>query len=237
MDRNCCHPRFNKLQDLQLTLNRHVPIKFERSVGQIQLDLLSGLKKISLWGNHVYQLHDIISGLTGLIAKSPQLVHLEIKLGHCGISQGTPTLHDMLNKVPEDHPMELTYLALIRTGICIDSSTLPHLRSLISLDMRNLPAPSDLTDDADFSTERLEQGSLSSTSDICAILKQEGIYFKHVIVSDVRVFDYLCSCSGFETLDLCFMTFDTVEESNASARTFFKSVLPQLVHSLQVLKI
>jgi len=40
-----------------------------------------------------------------------------------------------------------------------------------------------------------------------------------------------------ETLDLCFMTFNSFEESNTSARKFYKSVLPQLVHSLQVLKI
>ena len=33
------------------------------------------------------------------------------------------------------------------------------------------------------------------------------------------------------------MIFNTVEESNTSARTFYKSVLPQLVHSLQILKI
>ena len=217
--------RLPQLQDLQLTLNRHTP--FERSVGQIQLDRLSGLKKFSLLGNHIHQPCGIISGLAGLIAKSPQLVHLELKLGHFGISSETPTLHDVLNKVPEDHPLQLTHLALVRTGICIDSSTLPHLRSLISLDLRNLLAPSNLTDDA----------HRSSTSDICAILKQEGIYLKHIVVSDVGVFDYLCSYSGLETLDLCSMSFSTIEESNASACTFFKFVLPQLVHSLQVLKI
>jgi hypothetical protein len=162
-------------------------------------------------------------------------VHLEVKLGHYGISSETPTLHDVLNKVPEDHPLQLTHLALIRTGVCIDSSTLPHLRSLISLDLRNLSTASNLTDDADPSSKRLERAC--STSDICAILKQEGIHLNHIIVSDVGVFDYLCSYSGLETLDLCSMSFNTVEESNTSARTFFKSVLPQLVHSLQVLKI
>jgi hypothetical protein len=33
------------------------------------------------------------------------------------------------------------------------------------------------------------------------------------------------------------MSFNSVEESNTFARTFYKSVLPQLVHSLQVLKV
>ena len=202
----------------------------------IQLDHLRGLKKISLSGNHAHYPRDIISGLAGLIAKSRQLVHLEVKLGHFGISSETPTLHDVLNKVPEDHPLQLTHLALDRTGICVDSSTLPHLRSLISLDLRNLPTPSNFIDDADLTNERLERAC--STSDICAILKQEDVYLKHVVVSDVvGVFDYLCSYSGLETLDLYSMSFSSVKESNTFARTFYEFVLPQLVHSLQVLKI
>ena len=193
------------------------------------------MKKISLSGNHALYPLDIISGLAGLIAKSPQLVHLELKVGCYGLSPETPTLHDLLSEVPEDHPLQLTHLALNRTGFCIDSFTLPHLRSLISLDLRNVPPPSVLIDNADPTSERLERAY--STSDICAILKQEGIYLKHLVVNDVEVFNYLCSYSGLETLELCSMSFNTVEESNTSARTFYKSVLPQLVHSLQVLKI
>ena len=196
------------------------------------------MKRISLSSYHVDRPRDIISGLAGLIAICPQLVHLEIILGfYYGtmVSPETPTLHDLLSKVPEEHPLQLTHLALNRTGICFDSFTLPHLRSLISLDLRNLPATSYRMEDAVLTSERLERAS--STSDICSILKQEGIYLKHVIVSDVGVFDYLCSYSGLETLDLCSMRFSTVEESNTSALTFYKAVLPQLVHSLQVLKI
>ena len=197
----------------------------------IPLDRLSGLKKISVLGNYIDRPRDIVSGLVGLIANCPQLAHLEVKLDCYGISPGMPTLHDLLSKVPEDQPLQLTHLALNRTGICIDSFTLPHLRSLISLDLRNLPTPSNLIYDA----ERLEQAC--STADICAILKQEGIYLKHLAVNDVGVFDYLCSYSDLETLDLRSMNFDSIEESNTSACTFYKSVLPQLVHSLQVLKI
>ena len=208
MDESRCHPRLNQ----------------------------TTAASISLSGNHVHLHHDIISDLAGLIAKSPQLVHLEVKLGHFGISlETTPTLHDVLSKVPEDHPLQLTHLALNRMGICIDSFTLPHLRSLISLDLRHLPSPSNLIDYADLTSGRLELAC--STSDICAILIQERIYLKHLVVSDVGAFDYICSYSGLETLDLCSMNFHSVDESNTSALTFYKSVLPQLVHSLQVLKI
>ena len=204
----------------------------------MQFDRLSGLKKISLSGYYGDRPRDIIGGLAKLIAICPRLVHLKVNLGHHDtmMSPETLTLHDLLNKVPEDHQLQLTHLALNSMGIRIDPSTLPHIRSLISLDLMNLPAPSNLTDDADHSSERME--TASSTSDICEILKQEGIYLKHVVVSDAEgVFDYLCSYSGLETLELCSMSFDSVEDSNASAQTFYKSVLPQLVHSLHVLKI
>jgi hypothetical protein len=170
-----------------------------------------------------------------LIAKSPQLVHLEVKVGFYGLPFETPTLHDVLNKVPENHPLRLTHLALHRMRVCVDSSILPHLRSLISLDLRNLVASYSVADDADLTSERRDQPC--STADICALLKQEDIYLKHIVASDVGIFDYICSYSGLETLDLCSMRFDTTLESEISARTFYKSVLPQLVDSLQVLKI
>ena len=222
--------RLPQLQDLQLNLNYFTPLWIGHKC--IQLNLLSGLKKLSLSSNHIHLPRDIVSSLAGLIARSPQLVHLEVKRGGFGTSpESTLTLHDVLSKVPEEHSLQLTHLALNMTGIFIDSFTLPHLRSLISLDLKYLPGPSD----ADLTSGRLEWAS--SISDICATLKQEGIYPKHLFVSDVGVFDYLCSYSGLETLDLCSMDFTTIEESNTAARTFYKSVLPQLVHSLQVLKI
>ena len=126
----------------------------------------------------------ISSGFTGLIAKSPQLVHLEVDLGVNGVLfLEIPTLHDVLKKVPEDHSLQLTHLVLNGTGICVDSSTLSHLRSLIPLDLRNLPA---LIDGANLTIERLERAFL--TSDFCAISKQESIYLKHVVVNVVGVF-------------------------------------------------
>ena len=128
-----------------------------------------------------------------------------------------------------------THLALNRTCICFDSFSLPHLRSLVSLDLKNLPEPSNVIDNADLTLTKLDRAY--STSDICAILNQEGIYLKLLIVSDVGVFDYLCSYSGLETLDLCSMSFNSVKESNTSTRTLYKTVLPHLVHSLEVLKI
>jgi hypothetical protein len=229
---------------------------FDHSPGHLQLDHLSGLKKLSITGNYTHCPPPTISGLARLIAKSPQLVYLEVKLGLYGVSPQTPTLHDMLSEVPEDRPLQLTHLGLDRKYGCIDSFTLPHLRSLVSLDLRNPLAPlgdsftiphhrhlisMDLSHPLAPHGDPFDQGRelASSTSDIYPILNQEQIYLKEVIVSDIDdvIFDYICSYSGLETLDLCSFDFNTAEESNAFARKFYKVVLPMLSDSIQVLKI
>jgi hypothetical protein len=70
--------RLPQLKNLQITLKRET--LFECLVGNMQLDFLSGLKKIFLLGHHVDRPLDIICGLAGLIAKTPQVVHLEATL-------------------------------------------------------------------------------------------------------------------------------------------------------------
>ena len=75
-----------QFQDLQLTLNRHAP--FNHSVGQIQLDRFSGLKKISLLGSHVYQPGDIISGLAWSTSKLNLVISRDTDSAQC-VGQGT----------------------------------------------------------------------------------------------------------------------------------------------------
>jgi hypothetical protein len=219
----------SRLQDLQVTsiCNRLLPIHLE-------LDHLSGLKKISITADYTHFTPPTISGLARLIAKSPQLVHLEVNLGLCGMSQQAATLHELLRNVTEDCPLRLTHLVLDRMSVCVDSFTLPHLRSLVSLDLRNLCAPNE----DDFNRGQ-EQTDASLTSDIYPILQREQIYPTQVIVSDIDnvVFDYLCSYSCLETLDLCSFCFNTPKESNDFAHKFYNFVLPILSNSIQVLKI
>ena len=66
-----------------------------------------------------------------------------------------------------------------------------------------------------------------STSEICAILKQEGIYLKHLVVTQ----ESLTICALILQLGDLGPLLHEFKESNTSARTFQKSVLPQLVHS------
>ena len=126
-------------------------------------------------------------------------------------------------QVPEDHPLQLTLaLGYLRWFVHSPSSSLPYFVRL-----------EELAHAIQLYLWRRETGT--GLLD-CRYLRDLGIYFKHVVVSDVGVFHYPLY-SGLETLDLCSMNFKSIEESSTSARTFFKSVLPQLIHSLQVLKI
>ena len=85
MDGSCRHPtrRLNQATAASRCSTYFRDGLFERTVGHtyIQLDRLSGLKRFSLSGNHIHRPCDMIDGLAGLIANSPQLVHLEVKVG------------------------------------------------------------------------------------------------------------------------------------------------------------
>jgi hypothetical protein len=218
------------LQDFRLTLSG-------AALPLLRLDRLSGLKKISLIGSCADYRSHIIGGISEAIAKSPKLVHLEVNTATFHTSRETPMLHDLFSKVPKSSPLRLTHLAL--HGMCagVDSLTLPHLRSLIYLNLTAIFAPPP-TDDS----ESLDGPQASTISEIYAMLKQEKIHLKQAVVSgplavNDTILDYLHSYSGLESLDLYHIYSDSEEESNALSHRFFKSVLPKHVDSIQVLKI
>jgi hypothetical protein len=192
------------------------------------------LKKISLAGCCTNYRSHVINTLAEAIAKSPELVHLEVDsttLSHR--SPEIPTLHELLAKVPEASPLRLTHLKL--HGMCarIDSVTLPHLRSLLYLNLDlYVPKP---TDSEFFDRTR---GFSSTITDIYAILNREKIHLKNVLthVDDV-ILDYLSSYSGLEALELFFSDYDNTGKSDALSYRFYKSVLAKHADSIQYLEI
>lgn len=221
------------LQNVRLTLETDI-------YPPLSLKKLSGLKKISIYcgvhGPH-YRSH-IIKGLAEAIANSPQLVHLEISTGASQILHETPTLHDLLTMVPDGSPLRLTHLVL--DGMCarIDSVTLPHLRSLVYLKLRNLYVPTPTDSDGPQLYDRTQQ-SASTIPAIYATLNQENIQLKHVITEDIDdvILDYLQSYSGLETLGIGPMYSDSADESNDLSRRFYNSVLPKHLNSIRALDI
>jgi hypothetical protein len=224
----------SRLREFYLTIHRtcfHDP-------SFLQFDRLSNLQKISITGSTYETYRSVISRIAEAIAKSPQLVHLEVKTMAPDFTEDTPSLHDLLSKVAQDRPLQLTRLIL--HGMCahIDSFTVPHLRSLVSLDLKYLytPTPRYVPDQTD---QRWEQAS--TLTDIYATLNREEIHLKEVRLADVDnvILDYLCSYSGLEMLafNSIFLNSLTRKQSDALSRRFYNSVLPNHVNSLRVLRI
>jgi hypothetical protein len=205
------------LQDFQLILSWQSEFQLQ------QLDRLSGLKKISIDSSTNLN-NSMIGGIQEVIAKSPELAHLEFITTIYRKSK-TATLHDLLSKVPQGSPLRLTHLVLRGPGIsaCIDSHTIPHLRSLAYLNLDYLSPDT------------------STIPEIYARLNREKIHLKQVVLNSVNdaILDYLGSYSGLETLDLFKLplSFNSEKEPEALSQRFYKSVLPKHVNSIQALNI
>jgi hypothetical protein len=206
----------SNIQDMQLSF-------FGGLLPLLQLDRLSGLKKISLSGNCNNFHSDIIDGIAEAIAKSPDLVSLEVKLH---IYNPEATLHDLLSKVPQGSPLRLTHLVLAGMSVRMDSLTLPHLRSLVYLN-------------SDFPFIDPTRRCASKIPGIYAALNREKIHLNHVVVGmvDDVILDYLQSYSGLETLKVSPTTFSTAAQSDAMSYRLYNSVLPKHADSIQVLDI
>jgi hypothetical protein len=190
------------------------------------LNRLFGLKKISLNAN--YSCSDI--GVAELIANNPMLTHLDVDSGLYLKWKDVPTLHELLSKVPKDRPLQLTHHVMHGTYARLDSFTLPHLRSLVSLDFKNLNAPTYDT-----------HAPGDSITDVYAMLKKEKIYLEQIAIGDIDdvILDYLSSYSGLEVLELSSIdSLVTISSQTVGfAQSFFRSVLPKHVESIRVLKI
>jgi hypothetical protein len=206
------------IQELQLTVHGG-------PIPPLQLGRLSGLKKISIDGTGC---SDIISGLAQAIAKSLELVHLEVYTDTYG-SENT-ALHELLSKIPQGSLLRLTHLVLGGQFVLINSHTLSQLRSLVHIDLYRLYEPWYQSTDVD---------PPSFISDICAKLNREEIHLKHVVVNNVDdvVLDYLQSYSGLETLQVSSTGSSTAAQSDSLAYRFYHSVLPKHVNSIQVLEL
>lgn len=213
----------------------------------LQIDCLSGLKKIKVSLTRTpFQADDsyyprILEGLATVIASSPQLAHLEVNSNGAWYSgDSAPTLHSLLEKVPQDIPLQLTHLTLCGISARLDSQTLPHLRSLVYLNLDCL-YPMLPTTNPYHAPQMLE--SASTATGVYAILDRQNIHLKHVVIgcmmNDV-ILDYLGSYSGLETLDLrspSSSSPNAAEVSDTLSHKFYTSVLPKHINSLRVLKI
>ena len=150
----------SRLQDFQLRLSGC----WDTSL-LLELDGLSQLKKLSIWGDCSNYQPDITSGVARAIKQSPQLTHLEVvPRGYGFDSYKAATVRDLLGKVPPDRPLRLTHLSL--HDICIqtplDDFMLSHLRCLTSLNL-----------------------SATGSTSVFTALARERVFLSHIVVQDV----------------------------------------------------
>lgn len=151
-------------------------------------------------------------------------------------SPETPTLHDLLSKVPQSSPLRLTHLSLHWMHARVDSVTLPHLRSLVSLNLYHIHAPPSTDDESiDHMWKRP-----STIPDFYAALNREKIHLKQVLINEIVtdvILDYLGSYSGIEALEFNSISFNSAAESDALSKRLYVSVLPKHVDSIRMLTI
>jgi hypothetical protein len=211
------------LQDLQLTV-------YGGPSSLLQLYCLSGLKKISITGTCTDYHSNIVDGIAEAIANSPELVYLEVKTCNYDRSfEAIMLLHDLLSKVPQSSPLRLTHLVLSGMFARIDSSTLPHLCSLVFLNLDCLYEPLPAYDSSNtFINQTL--GCVYKIPDIYRMLNREKIHLKHVVIGEVDdvILDYLQSYSGLETLKVSSTGFSTTAQSNAMGYGFSTPCCPSM---------
>jgi hypothetical protein len=222
------------LQDFQLLLSSHL------GSPHLQLDRLSGLTKILLHGTCVDYRSDLISKLAEAIARSPHITHLEIHPNglNWGYASEIPSLHQILSIVPPGTTLRLTHLALHEVFCKIDAFTLPHLRSLVSLDLCGLPIVPWTSPRSSVPDRRTQTNS--TVSDIFAVLTLEKIHLRHIVVENIgeAVLSYLESYSSIlERLEMIPSRYMSAEKSNALVERFYSSALPKHAETIQVLKI
>jgi hypothetical protein len=203
----------------------------------LSVNRLSGLKKITISGIYCSR---IISTLANAIAQSPHLTQLVVRTQLWQASEETPTLHELLAKVPAGAPLRLEHLVLHYMFCRIDDFTLPHLRSLAFLDLSNiLPLYNQINTPSSELLNRLETYH-STITDIFTTLTRERIHLRGIIVTDLckAVIDYLGSYSGIlEQLEATHFDFASTTESDALAEQFYTFVLPQHASVIRVLYI
>jgi hypothetical protein len=227
------------LEDVEL-------INMTASCTGLPLNQLAGLRRIVLSGycddSDGFR-KNIVQQLGHVIANCPQLSHLDVESGLYR-EDNTPTLHDLLGKVSPGNPLPLKHLGLTDWRMRLDSITLPHLKSIVSLKIDNnmLPLTSNVTDSSpshhsdniplldDYSSENHE---------IWETLQKEGIYPTRIttdIINDALL-NYLASHPGLEELTFTYANSSNRAKSNELADKFYWRVLPKHIASLTKLTI
>ena len=217
-----------------------------------QFEVVTTDMKISLPTNLTCLREIIVTGvreqdqenLAKVIAASPQLISMRITFDSheppCGRRQ---SLHQLVKYWPANrNPLHLRELSLGNCLVRLDSTTLPHLVHLTSLELVNVEDPflihpffPEGQSEANF--EKKIYGS--SKDDLWKAITQIGVRLERIIIEDAALpfVQYLSSYSGLKKLRLIPRNFFESSTSDQVASEFFDKALQNHLHTLQDLQI
>jgi len=211
------------------------------STSTLRLEQLTNLRKITVTGITDDYRSEVVPGLRTLISNSSSLSHLHVDNSSYRAEYDTSTLHDLLDGECPNTLLNLTHLNVRGLCILLDARTIPHLRSLESLNLCNVvdTRHDDLShlDNLTSREELVERTAnfCSSLNDIWDVLREEGVFLKDIVVDKVTgaLVNYLDAYSGLRSLTLAGAT----SASNKLAERFYNDVLPRHVQTLVFLEI
>jgi len=202
----------------------------------LNLDEFTSLHTISLLNsNDSDHSEEIMDTLAKMVANSPQLTSIELlPQSHQEVTSPKHSLHHLVKYMPNDAAvLRLRHLGLSESLLRLDSTTLPHFRSLKSLQLTGITDPYSPFYNNPSNLDEVRQVG-SSLEDFWRTMANEGIWLEEIDHVDVcpEFQDYLMMYSGLRSLKL---TPDPWSKEpayvKAQAERFFAIPGPLLQHS------
>jgi hypothetical protein len=161
----------------------------------------------------------------------PKLKTLIIADQQSYTNENTPNFDDFLSETPDSAFLNITHLSLSGLFVGLDATVIPHLRSLISLHIKNIFSPSG----------QASGNPGPSSGNVWPSLRLENVYLQEIVTDDVQLalIEYLASFSGLRRLRLTQASRYCTSPlaSDQLAIEFYGRALQNHVHSLESLEI
>ncbi|KAF8886376.1 hypothetical protein BD779DRAFT_1530954 [Infundibulicybe gibba] len=201
----------HSLQTLHLTMAPGAP--------QLHLNHNFNLTKLTVRGYPDDSVVDIVGN-------SPDLTDLNLEYVRSRAIDYTPTLHDLLAKVPHDHPLQIQHLRISGYCIRLNHETLPHFRQLKSLELGFVPhvQNDERTRRYGHSTRAESDNHASSFGDIWKVVRREQLSVE-IVMTPLTITGAFARVDNVATLAHSGVAL-TEAESEMLAGKFFTQVLP-----------
>lgn len=226
-----------------LTSITSLHIDISRCRLEVPFHWFTGLQEISTSGTGGEYHNGTFENLARMVAQSPQLNSIKMKstLRFRVPLDKSQSLHQLFQYYPKDAPpLRLRTLLLDTCLLRLDNITIPHLKHLTSLTIKNIKDTSEsrpvwsIPESEEVEAEQKRWGS--NLQEIWSVILKANIFLEEITVDVVppALVTYLSSYSGLKTLKLAT---DGREHSDYLANQFYSKSLANHVQSLRILGI